>query len=478
MMSKKRLAYLGGIYSIGSLFENSLAFFFIPIYTAYLGTTDYGIIGLMSVAVGLMSKLIAPPVISGFSRHYHAPEYMEKKGLVLFNSFLFLVAGALFLAIVLYQAKGSVSAIVLDDPALEHIVETYAAILFFLPLSEFMLALLRLEERAGLFVGISWLALIYGQLAGLGFTVLCVFPVLWRRCVPRLSLMVLAPLLRYGYPMILQGFAVLLIQSGDRYVLRMFSSVAVVGLYSFGYKFAGVMNIVMVAPLKYALQPIVLKQEATPARLRAFVSTSCTYCYLAGTLLWLAVTLFGKDALNLMARSAEFRKAWVVVPIIAFCLLQHGMGNFFNWGLTMAKKPYHISVNVAIAAGVNIALNFVLVPVLGIIGAAVATLISYVIWNGLKIHYSAKFYDLHFEIGRILHITLIGLSLYALSMVAASTASSLLNILVRIVIILAYLPVCFLTGFFSVEEKAYFREFAELVRRCGLKQAIVKHQGL
>ncbi|MFT5501335.1 MAG: O-antigen/teichoic acid export membrane protein, partial [Woeseiaceae bacterium] len=49
MKKIKKLVYLGGMYSIGNLMEKGIAFFFIPIYTSYLDTSDYGIIGVMMI---------------------------------------------------------------------------------------------------------------------------------------------------------------------------------------------------------------------------------------------------------------------------------------------------------------------------------------------------------------------------------------------------------------------------------------------
>jgi len=495
----RRLIYLGGIYSIGSLFERSLSFFFIPIYTTYLGTLEYGIIGLMSVTVGLISKFVLPPVMSGFVRYYYAPEYEDKKGLLLFNSFLFLAAQCLILSFLLYLMKMTVAFKVLKDPDLVRIVEIYAFILFFQPLANFLLTFLRQEEKAKLVIMISWArflvsatfilfaliqlnlgvyALVYGNLLGSLFTVVCVFPVFWKYATPKISYSVLGPPLRFGYPLLLQGFSILLIQSGDRFVLQFFSSLSVVGLYTFGYKFAEIINTLLVIPLKHALQPVVLKQEGEPESLKAFVRKNCTYFYFVGMFLCLFLSLFSKEMVILMARRDEFLRSWIIVPIIAFSYLQHGLGNFFNWGLAMAKKGYHISANVLISAVVNLGLNFVLVPYWGILGAAVATLVSYIVWNSLKIYYSAKFYDLHFELRRLGQVTVVGFTLYWLSLVLANTNSISLNLTIKSLVLIMYPVIFFLTGFFSITEKEYMVGLWSYLRQNGLAQTYSKIKGL
>jgi len=491
----RRLIYLSGIYSIGSIFEKSLAFFFIPFYTTYLGTYDYGIVGLMSITVGLISTFIAPPLISGFVRYYYAPEYCNKKKLFLFNSLLFLAVQSFLLALLFYLLKDVISCVVLDNPRLVHIVKIYAFILFFQPVSEFLLTFIRQEEKAKFFIFVSWtgflvtasstlfgllhlrigvLALIYGNLIGLVYTVACVLPVFLKYSTPKISFSLLGPSLKFGYPLVFQGFSILLIQAGDRYVLKLFSTLSIVGLYSFSYKFAEIMNIILIVPLKQAIQPIVLKQEGKPEKLRAFVSSNCRYFYLLGMFLCLILALYSKEAIQIMARKEEYWRGWIIVPIIAFSYLQHGLGNFFNWGLTMSKKVYHISANVLISAIVNIGLNFVFIPLWGIVGAALATLLSYIVWNGLKIYYSAKFYNLHFDLWHLVLITIVGIGLYLLSLLIADSGSLSLNISIKFLILLAYPIIFYMTGFFNQKEKDYIHKLFVSLRTKGLRDTYAK----
>lgn len=485
----KRLVYLTGIYSVGSVFEKALAFFLIPICTTYLGTYDYGIVGLMSITVGLISKFTATPVIRGLVRYYYAPEYKNKGGLLLFNSFLLLSIQSLFLAILFYFLRNMISIVVFDSGDLVYIVEVYAFILFFHPLSDLLLTFLRLEEKAKFFVFVSWLtflisavvilfgliylklgilALIYGNLAAIMLTVACILPVFWKSSTTRVEFSILGLSLRFGYPLIAQGFSNLLIQSGDRYVLRIFTSLSTVGLYSFGYGFAAVIHFLLVVPLKYALQPVVLRQEEEPEKLKEFLRSNCAYFYFVGMFFCLFLSLFSKEAMEIMARKKDFWESWIVVPIIMFCYLQHGLGIFFNWGLVMAKKANRISANVLVTAVINIGLNFIFIPYWGILGAAFATLISYLTWNALNMYYSAKFYNLHFELERLGHITIIGVGLYLLSLLIASGSDIYLNIGVKTLIVIAYPILILTTGFFNRAEKQYLKKFFFDIRANGI----------
>ncbi len=118
--------------------------------------------------------------------------------------------------------------------------------------------------------------------------------------------------------------------------------------------------------------------------------------------------------------------------------------------------------------------HFVFVPFWGILGAAYATLISYIVWNGLKIYYSAKFYDLYFDIKRLGHITIIGVGLYLMSIYVANISSIYINIAIKFIILLSYPIIFFITGFFTVKEKEYMRRFWITLRKEGVRETYAR----
>jgi O-antigen/teichoic acid export membrane protein len=360
-------------------------------------------------------------------------------------------------------------------------------VIFFTPVTAFIQYFIRLIERPGFYLLLSLskliltfgltiyllailrmgiISVVYGNIAGLLFMLFISYPVFIRYVKFRVSLAVIKEPVKYAYPQIISGYSNLMIQSGDRYVIRIFNPVNIVGVYSFGYKIAGIVNILLVGPLKHALFPVVLMQEKSPGTQREFIRKAATFYYLLGVFLSLAVALFSKELVMLLARDSEFFSSWVIVPAISFCYIQHGLGNFFAWGLIMKQKPYHITAALICSALVNILLNIILIPIWGIMGAAVASLISYIFWNSLKIYYSAKFYNLYFDLNRLGVITLVGLLLYLSSRYLTGSGSPALNSLVKLLVICAYPLIFFVIGFFTTEEKkSIFALLSRILRK-------------
>ena len=363
--SLKKIVSLGSFYSLGSISQGALFVLLFPIYTSFLSPQDFGIIGLMSITISLLTRFVSAPINSAFTRFYYAPEYKEKSGILLFNLFLWALLIITCCAVIFWRISEYLARIILQDRNLAHLLKIYALILFFQPISSLFLCLLRMLERAKYFVFTSIsslllsagltlyllivlkkgvLSLIVGNLFGLIVTVIMVLPIFIRRSTFRLSRSVIVPPLKYAYPLLLSEYSNLLIQSGDRYVLRIFGSVSMVGLYSFGYQIAGILQTALVTPLKQALQPVVLKQEDRSRSHQGFSKGGC-HLFLSDRMCCVPsdLALQSGDFDAFCPERDAFWAAWVIVPIITYSYVQHGLGNFVGWGMGLMKKSFHVS---------------------------------------------------------------------------------------------------------------------------------------
>lgn len=467
------------IYALGNLSQSALAIILLPIYTRYLTPADYGILALMDLTILLITRLIVPPVNNALSRYYYKPGYVDQKGLLLFNLLVFLLVKAGCLGFLYWCLSGFIVYVLFGgNQEILYVVQIYVFILELECLTSFLLIYMRLREIAKYFVFLSLsklvlstgvilyllmaldlgiLAVIYGQIFGACFLTVMVLPLLLKEARFQISPAIVKEPLKFSYPLIISGYSNLLLESGDRYMLNVLTSVSSVGLYSFGYKISSLLNTVLIVPLNQAIAPIVYQKEESPDEQKRLIVTVATYYYFVGTFMALGLSLLAREAIMWLA-SPEFWPAWMVVPIVAFSYVQHGLGQFFKWGALLRQKSYHVSAMVLLSAILNIVLNFVMIPRWGILGAALATLMAYIFWSILKLYYSAKFYNLHFDLGRLGYITIIGILLYLMSLLVANTDSLILNLIIKLSILLSYPILFFLTGFFAPEEKAYMKE--------------------
>ena len=475
-----KLFSLSSTYSLGNISQIAVAVLLLPLYTSYLTPADYGILALMDLTILLITKLVVPPLNNALNRFYYKPGYQERNGILLFNLLLVLLMLITLLAVAYWFFSDFLTRLLFEgDQTMRHVVQIYGAVLALECLTSFLLAYVSLRELAKYLVFLSLsklilstgliiylltvqelgiLAVIYGQIFGLCLLTVMILPVILSKSTFRLSLGIVKEPLQFGYPMIISGYSNLLLESGDRYILNMLSSVSNVGLYSFGYKIASLLNTALIVPINMAIFPTIYQQENDPEEQKRFIATTATYYYIIAISMALGVALLARELIMLLAARSEFWPAWIVVPVIAFSYVQHGLGRFFKWGALLRNKTFHLSMMVLVSAAVNIGLNFLMIPRWGILGAAFATLIAYEVWNVLRLYYSIKFYGLHFELGRLGHITLIGVGLYTLSLLVADTGTLVTDILIKLVLLSTFFPLLYLTGFFVSEEKLYMQE--------------------
>jgi O-antigen/teichoic acid export membrane protein len=92
----------------------------------------------------------------------------------------------------------------------------------------------------------------------------------------------------------------------------------------------------------------------------------------------LVISLILRDVLKVMSAPA-FWDAHKIVPVILLAYFFQACTDYFNFGIYHTGRTKHIAYGTFLAAVVVIALNFLLIPVYGIYGAAWATLISFVV---------------------------------------------------------------------------------------------------
>jgi O-antigen/teichoic acid export membrane protein len=96
-----------------------------------------------------------------------------------------------------------------------------------------------------------------------------------------------------------------------------------------------------------------------------------------------------------------------IVPIILLGYLFNGFYVIFTAGIYIEEKSIYAPFITGAGAILNIAANFLLIPILGMIGAALATLLSYLVMAAGLYFVTQKFYRIEYEISKIFKIFLI-----------------------------------------------------------------------
>jgi O-antigen/teichoic acid export membrane protein len=246
------------------------------------------------------------------------------------------------------------------------------------------------------------------NLAASAVTFLILLPEIMRRLRWSIHAVQLRQMLVFGLPYLPASLASIMVQVIDRPIVLAMTNADTLGLYQTGYKL-GILMMLVVSMFQYAWQPFFLN-NAREKNARELFSKVMTLFVLAASLLWVVVSLFIDNVAawefatgrSLIAR--QFLPGLVVVPIILLAYLFNGMYVNLQAGLYIAEKTKYFPVVTVAGALVNVAANLLLIPRLGIAGAALATLASYMVMAAGLFLFAQKFYKVPYEFGKIFKI--------------------------------------------------------------------------
>ena len=195
---------------------------------------------------------------------------------------------------------------------------------------------------------------------------------LWERWQP---LLLARQLLLTGLPLVPSGLAVWALGYVDRPILQQMGiDLATIGVYDVANKLASMVALVSV-PFQAAWTPFALAIQNQPNAPRVYARI-LTY-YMAGMLgVALALGLFAREILLVFA-TPDYLEAHRFVWLLAYAAPIQGSTIILAIGLYLSKRTVHLAWTATVGAAVNIGLNLLLVPRLGVLGAAIATPLGY-----------------------------------------------------------------------------------------------------
>jgi len=397
---------------------------------------------------------------SGFFRvHYDLETEAERRRLAGTVALFAAAVGALFFAGTI-AASGPLARVVLDAdaPDLRRLIVIVAADVWLGTFAFVPLALLRIQDRPGLFSafavlrhvvnialkvalvmkGLGVAGVVWSDAIATGVFSLALLPILWRHAAPAFSWRLLAPALHFGIPKVPHGILVQALNLADRKILDLFVTRAEVGIYQLGYTFGSTVKFPLSA-FEPAWQPFVYAQVRRPDA-PAVLARVATWAFASFLAVCLAVAVLGGDLLVLMTpKNPAFWSAAGIVPVVALAYLFHGAFLLGSIGIGIEKRARYYPIITAAAAATNVAGNFLLIPRFGTVGAAWATVLSYAVMAGLGLAISRRLYPVPFENGRLAALLAAAALAYGCSLLAP--ADRALGLLVKLGLLAAFVVV-------------------------------------
>jgi len=430
----RRLASHAAVYGAADVFGSAVNLLLLPWYTDWLAPVEYRDLGILALVTAVMKILFRLGLDAGFFRVHYDVEGREQRRLggtvALFAA---AASTALFVAVVLLAGPLTRALLGSDRPS--HWVVLAAADVYLATFAFVPLSLLRIQGRPGRFslysgarhgltTGVKVFLLLQGfgvpgvlwsDVAGTGVFALALVPVLVRHTDLAFSRPLLRPVLSFGLPKVPHGLMVQVQNLADRKILDLFVAPAEVGLYHVAYMLGAGVKFALSA-FEPAWGPFVYSQVRKPGAPQVLARV-VTYAWAGFVAVGLAIAVLSREIIVFFTQP-PYHAAAPVVPVVTLAYVLHGLFLLTSIGIGIERKARYYPLVTAAAAAANLAANFALIPPLGMMGAAWATVISYAVMAGLGLRLSHGLYPIPFERGRMLRLFLAALAIYAVSLLA------------------------------------------------------------
>lgn len=184
-------------------------------------------------------------------------------------------------------------------------------------------------------------------------------------------------MLKYSIPLMPTAIMWWIINCSDLFMVAGFISDDANGLYSFAYKFPNLVTIVVgIFSQAWRMSAITERNSRATSN---FYSTTFSMIQTVMFLGCGGIMLILRPIIMPFFGSEAFQPAFFYVPILLGATIFQAMDNFLSSIYEAARKTTHSMISSVIGAVTNIILNLILIHLIGIAGAALATLASYII---------------------------------------------------------------------------------------------------
>jgi O-antigen/teichoic acid export membrane protein len=204
--------------------------------------------------------------------------------------------------------------------------------------------------------------------------------------------------LAYGVPTIPGNLSSWIVNSSNRYVIGLFMGTTFVGYFSPGYTLGNMINL-FVTPLSFILPAALSKHydEHETEEVSAILGFSLKFFLALGIPAAFGLSLLSRSLLELLATPEIAAQGYLVTPLIALSALSFGAYAIVAQIIILEKKTMLTGSIWVVAASLNLVLNVLLIPQIGIYGAAITTLLAFAFALCATAYYARKYLEIHFD---------------------------------------------------------------------------------
>lgn len=448
MLNKiKLLAQDTAVYGVFRILGKMLSFLLTPIYANYFLGQDFLFLNFIFPVIAVVKVIYSLGLEMSFFRFYDL-ENKEKARDVFSSSFTGIGITAIFITVFIQIFAADlaqiVSAYVHDESTAQIPLERLTFLIrisALIPLIEVFSWIpfdyLRMVRKAKKFSLVSFLSIVltvglvaiavpaldmgvegvlYATIAGQVFILLCLKKEIFAHLTPKINRSLLKEMYVFGIPVMLGSLPAMLLQVFDKILMPGLSDTLSTNTYAVFYKM-GIPMMLLVTMFDYAWKPFFMTHYKESDSKRMF-SRVYTYFTLAAAGVFLLVSFYMPLIVRIPFIGGKplipelYWGGMSIVPIVLAGYYFNGAITNFVTGFHITRKTKYITLTMWAAAGVNIGMNYLLIPIYGGIGAAWSTLAAYAVGAFTALIIARKIYPVAYEWRRVILTGLLTAAIY------------------------------------------------------------------
>lgn len=470
----KQLAGQTAIYGLSSIVGRLLNYLLVPLYTRYFIPAEYGVVTELYAYVAFLVIILTYGLETAFFR-FSQKQYDKK--LVYSTSLISLIVSSILFVILMISSQQSI-ANWLEYPQNPEYIIWFALIIGLDAISAISFAKLREQRQAARFalvrlvnifinIGLNLFFIIYcpyalenglpttdfvnsvydpkvgvgyifiANLFASGVTILMLLPEMTKSSWT-FNTMLWKKMMWYALPLLVAGLAGMTNETIDRILLKQLLPVGVdkmaaIGVYGAFYKISIIM-ILFIQTFRFAAEPFFFSQEKQHNSRKTYADVLKYFTILA-SLIFLSVMLYLDVVKHFIGSSFHSKEGIEIVPILLMANLF--LGIYYNLSIwyKLTEKTGYGAILAIFGAVITLILNIILIPKIGFIGSAWATLFCYFSMMIASFLIGRKHYAIPYDLKRVFTYIFLSFALYKISVYFET--SMLINTVYLFVFIIA-----------------------------------------
>lgn len=413
-MAANSLLKTTGIYFIGNFASRLLMFFLLPLYTAYLSTSDYGVVDLLMSILPLIGPVFTLQATESIFRFLFDKKTNAEKKICISSSLTIMLSGFLFF-LVLYFGLGIYQKLMYGMLFAVYFIVSYFGT--FAQQVSRGLGYSNAYAVSGVVSTIISAAVNIALIVGAGFggdalliaaivssAAVFVFLSAWIRLPKYISVKSvrkseIVEQIQYGAPLIPNQICWWALSLMGKYVVLIYWGSSASGVLAFAVIFPNIITIItqifFLAWVESAIRSFQRKESGKyySDAFRVFLPLVFSIA---------AVLIPFVNLYTSLAIGADFQEGVQYVPVLMLASVFNCFATFLGSVYTAAKKTSQAFSTTIIAALVNVIFSFLLIPQFGILGYALASLLCYVVFFIVRIPSIRQFIDFSFSYRQLL----------------------------------------------------------------------------